>query len=130
MNMPTRSQSRESKYCDIVRMSVAQLDHATNAMIIVEVRKSYPNVSATTIHRVTARLAARGELMQAPADLQGAMRYETSKPVHDHFMCTVCGKLHDIDIADEVAKLFEEKLLDCRPSGRVVVSGMCGTCHK
>lgn len=129
MNTSTINPGRESRYCDIVRASIAQLGHATNAMIIAEVRKHYPRVSATTIHRVTTRLAMRGELIQAPADLQGAMRYETSKAAHDHFMCTVCGKLHDIDIAKEVTKFFEEKLFDCRPSGRVVVSGTCGACH-
>lgn len=129
MNTPITSQGRESRYCDIVRVSLVRLGHATNAMLLREVRKTYPRVSATTIHRVTARLAARGELMPSPANLQGAMRYETNKAAHDHFMCTVCGKLHDIDIANEVTKLFEEKLLDCRPSGRVVVSGTCGTCH-
>lgn len=129
MNVSIVGQGRESKYCDIIRKSVGQLGHATNAMIIAEVRRTFPGVSATTVHRATARLAARGELMQAPADLQGAMRYETSKDPHDHFMCTLCGQLRDVDIATEVAKLLEEKLVECRPSGRVVVSGVCSRCH-
>ena len=129
MNVSIVGQGRESKYCDIIRKSVGQLGHATNAMIIAEVRRTFPGVSATTVHRATARLAARGELMQAPADLQGAMRYETSKDPHDHFMCTLCGQLRDVDIATEVAKLLEEKLAECRPSGRVVVSGVCSRCH-
>lgn len=120
---------RESKYCDAIRSTVALLGHATNAMIIVELRKAYPTISATTVHRATARLAARGELMAAPADLQGAMRYETDKTPHDHFLCTLCGQLRDVDIASEVAALLEEKLVECRPSGRVVVSGVCSRCH-
>lgn len=127
MSIPVTA--RESKYCDGIRQTVKILEHATNAMILAEIQKTFPNVSATTVHRATARLAARGELMVAPSDLQGAMRYEMQKPAHDHFMCTVCGQLRDVDIATDVAKLFERKQIECRPSGRVVVSGVCARCH-
>jgi len=129
MTMSIPVTARESKYCDGIRQTVKTLGHATNAMILAEIRKTFPSVSATTVHRATARLAARGELMVAPSDLQGAMRYETEKPAHDHFLCTLCGQLRDVDVATEVAKLFESKQIDCRPSGRVVVSGVCARCH-
>jgi Fur family peroxide stress response transcriptional regulator len=128
MSIPVSA--RESKYCDSIRLSVQKIGHATNAMVLDEIRKTFPNVSATTVHRATARLAARGELMVAPSDIQGSMRYEVAKPEHDHFLCTLCGQLRDIDIAKDVATLLESKLDGCRPSGRVVISGVCGKCHQ
>lgn len=121
--------ARESKYCDGIRQTVKKLGHATNAMIAAELRKTFPSLSATTVHRATARLAARGELMSAPADNSGAMRYELHKKPHDHFMCTVCGQLRDVDIAPEVTALLRSKRVECYPSGQVVVSGVCGRCH-
>ena len=130
MSMSTPIAFRESKYCDGIRQSVEKLGHATNVMILEEMRKSFPNISATTVHRATARLAARGELLAAPADTHGAMRYEAVKPAHDHFMCVVCGRVQDIDIVDEIVEIIQGKLDNCYPSGRVVISGTCGYCHR
>lgn len=129
MKMSIPVMSRESKYCEGIRTAVKKFGHATNAMILAEVQREFPSVSATTIHRATTRLAARGELMPAPADLQGAMRYEINKPEHDHFLCTSCGQLRDVDILGEITKILRKRLKSCEPSGRVVVSGICGLCH-
>lgn len=123
-------QPRESKYCDMIRTTVARFGHATNAQILAKLQEQYPDLSATTVHRATARLASRGEIGVAPNDPQGAMRYDSVAEPHDHFMCSSCGTLRNIDVVNEVASVVEKKLDGCEISGRITITGVCKMCHK
>ncbi len=126
----TEPKSRQTKYCVQIEEIVKKLGHASNAQILSELHTSYPDVSATTVHRATARLAARGELGIAPVDAGGAMRYDANTAPHDHFLCIHCGLLRDVDIASHVAPLLEDAIEGCSVSGRITISGTCKTCRK
>lgn len=121
---------RDSKYCQAIAVYMAATGHATNAMILDALRTDFPNLSATTVHRATARLASRGELGLAPSDSHGAIRYDYNTAPHDHFMCSNCGVLRDTDIASEVLPIIETSLEDCHISGRLTISGTCKLCHQ
>ncbi|MBP9852796.1 MAG: Fur family transcriptional regulator, peroxide stress response regulator [Patescibacteria group bacterium] len=125
-----QSQTRSSKYCTAILRVIKQLGHATNAQLLDAVRDTYPDVSATTIHRATTRLEARGSIAVAPADKQGAMRYDHRTAPHDHFMCERCGKLRDADIAEQVKDALKRQLPDCGVHGRLTVHGVCKDCIK
>ncbi len=122
--------TRHTKYCTEIEEIITKLGHASNAQILLELHRLYPNVSATTVHRATARLAGRGELGIAPVDASGAMRYDANTTPHDHFLCTHCGLLRDVDIASRVAPLLEDAIEGCSVSGRITISGTCNTCRK
>lgn len=122
--------TRQTKYCLQIEEIVKQLGHASNAQILVALHKTYPNVSATTVHRATTRLAARGELGIAPVDTSGAMRYDANTQPHDHFVCLHCGLLRDVDIADKVTPLLTSAIEGCSMSGRITVSGTCKECKR
>ncbi|NCU37578.1 hypothetical protein EOL96_00740 [Candidatus Saccharibacteria bacterium] len=126
----TKPATRETKYCNTIRMVVEYRGHATNAEVHADVCRIFPNVSATTVHRATARLASRGELGVAPADAQGAMRYDANLEPHDHFMCVRCGLLRDITIAQDVLPLITQKLEGCEISGNITISGICRKCRR
>ncbi len=126
--MKTVITPRESKYCESIRSVIRQHGHVTNATILADLHKTYPDLSATTIHRATARLAHRGEIKTAPPDPQGSMRYDANTNEHDHFMCSSCGKLRDVDIADYIRPLIESQLEGCHISGRITISGTCQIC--
>ena len=126
----TEPKTRQTKYCTEIEEIIAKLGHASNAQVLVELHKLYPNVSATTVHRATARLAGRGELGVAPVDASGAMRYDANATPHDHFLCTHCGLLRDVDIASRVAPLLENAIEGCSVSGRITISGICKTCRQ
>lgn len=126
--MTMTAQSRQTKYCTEIEAIVHTLGHASNAQILAELQKLFPNVSATTVHRATARLASRDELGTAPADPSGAMRYDANLEPHDHFVCAHCGMLRDVDIADKVQPLLIEAIKGCGISSRITVSGTCKQC--
>lgn len=128
MNTTTYVQSRQTKYCEAIEHALKVRGHATNSELIALLRQSFPEVSATTVHRATARLASRKKIGLAPAAVDGSMRYDANITPHDHFLCTECGVLRDTDIKGKVVPILEQNIGDCRISGRITVSGICNNC--
>lgn len=124
------TQTRQTKYCDAIESALAVLGHATNAELIEVLRQQFPDVSATTVHRASARLAERGVIGVAPPTKDGSMRYDAIIRPHDHFICSSCGIIRDTDVKDEVVPLLEAAIDGCAISGRLTISGMCKQCNK
>jgi Fe2+ or Zn2+ uptake regulation protein len=120
--------TRSTKYTEEILRILELEGHATNAEILEELRNKYFDVTATTVHRVTSRLADRHEISEAPHDKHGAVRYDSNNTLHDHFLCQSCGGIRDIDIAEEVIPTISKALGGCRITGRLVIYGSCETC--
>ncbi len=129
MNIAYKSQ-RQTKYCRDIEALLRSRGHATNAEILLTLRIAYPDLSATTVHRATARLATRGVITLAPPTLDGSMRYDANTLPHDHFVCTTCGVLRDANIKDKVAPIIESSIEGCHISGRLTISGVCKHCKE
>ena len=121
---------RQTKYCQAIERTLDSLGHATNTDLLTELRKVYPDVSATTVHRATARLASRGTISLAPPSIDGSMRYDSNTMPHDHFQCVSCGTLRDTDVKDRVVPILESSIGDCYISGRLTISGICKQCKE
>jgi Fe2+ or Zn2+ uptake regulation protein len=121
---------RQTKYCKAIEDLLASMGHATNTELLVELHKTYPHLSATTVHRATARLASRGTIAIAPSSHDGSMRYDANIVPHDHFLCTNCGTLRDTDVKDKVVPILESSIGDCHISGRLTISGVCKHCKE
>lgn len=122
---------RTSKYVAAVKHAMHQLGHASNNDLIQVLRSEFPELSATTVHRITARLLERGELRLAPSTLQNEMRYDITTTPHDHFMCNRCGHLRDAKLDPQVRPLIEASIGDgCSISGDLTVAGVCKKCQK
>lgn len=121
---------RQTKYCQAIEVLLASMGHATNTELLMELRKTYPDLSATTVHRATARLATRGSIAVAPPSRDGSTRYDTNVIPHDHFVCTSCGLLRDTDVKDKVTLILESSMDDCHISGRLTISGLCKQCKE
>ena len=122
------TQQRQTKYCNAIREILTMKGHATNSELLAQLRKFFPGLSATTVHRATSRLAARGEIAIAPAAKDGSMRYDANITPHDHFLCSSCDLLRDTDVKDKITPILETSIGDCRISGRLTISGVCKRC--
>lgn len=126
-----KTAERTTKYSVAVQCLMHRLGHATNLELLERLRGAYPELSATTVHRITARLYERRELQLAPSTLANAMRYDANTSPHDHFMCSRCGLLRDAHFAETIRPLIEQSVGDgCSISGSLTVSGVCKTCQK
>ena len=119
---------RDTKYTREITSTINRLGHATNADLLHELQKLYPDVSATTVHRSTSRLAERGLLGVAPPDNQGSMRYDINLEAHDHFVCTHCGGIRDLVVAEGLIPTISEALGGCKITGRLLIQGSCEKC--
>lgn len=122
---------RITKYSRAVRKIMLTCGHATNAEIHDQLREDYPDISATTVHRITTRLHKRGELQLAPSGVRNVLRYDINLTPHDHFMCEVCGMLRDAVLSEFMKPAIEKAIgSDCSISGSLTVSGICKQCHE
>ncbi|MCA9328546.1 transcriptional repressor [Candidatus Saccharibacteria bacterium] len=121
--------SRSTKYTQAIVAVLTELKHATNAELLERLHGQFPELSATTVHRATTRMANSGTITEAPADAQGSMRYDANIKPHDHFTCTSCGRIRDIDIVDDVLPTLTDALGGCRVTGRLLIHGSCEKCH-
>ena len=119
---------RETKYCNAICEIIKALGHATNAELLRHLRREFPKLSATTIHRATTRLASRGEIGSAPPTHHGAVRYDAQTKSHDHFNCSVCDRLCDTDIKEKIQPIIKEVVTNCAISGNIVLTGVCNDC--
>lgn len=119
---------RQTKYCQTIECQLCALGHATNAELLASLRKSFPHLSATTVHRATARLASRGIIATAPSKQDGSMQYDANTKPHDHFQCSACGLLKDADVKDKIIPILQSSIGDCTISGQLTISGTCKKC--
>ena len=119
---------RSTKYSTAIVDILCSVAHATNLQLLQEVHAHYPEVSATTIHRLTARLAERGVIGIAPQAKDGSMRYDANTLPHDHFCCSVCGVLSDVYVSDKVIPLLKAEIEGCELDGNLVIQGVCKHC--
>ena len=122
--------TRQTKYCNAIKNSLDFNGHATNNELLHELRMAFPELSATTVHRATARLASRGEIATAPATKDGSMRYDANIKPHDHFLCNNCDTLRDTDVKDKIIPILEASIGDCQITGRLTISVTCKNCIK
>lgn len=123
--------SRQTKYATAVYEVLEKAGHATNLQILELVRKFYPEVSATTIHRVTRRLKERGVIGCAPKPTDGSERYDINPVPHHHFMCISCSGICDVPEtreARQVIRQLKELSGECAIAGTLTLRGICKTC--
>lgn len=132
-NTAVAPNSRQTKYATAVYETLQELKHATNVQILESVQVLYPEVSATTIHRVTTRLKSRGVIGCAPKPTNGSERYDITPEPHHHFMCVDCSGICDVSETKEARRVIEQlKDLsgECAFAGTLTLRGICKRCVK
>lgn len=112
----------------IVRAALAELGHATNVELHDAVAAALPELSLTSLHRITARLVERGEIGTVPTDSRTAV-LDARAEVHDHFICTKCGGIVDITIPSSAVESIQEQLGTHLAESGLIVRGTCATCR-
>ena len=122
--------SRTTKYTQAVQDFILAKGHATNAEILTHLHQTYPELSATTVHRITSRLVERGVIALAPSATDGSARFDANTQPHDHFACAHCTGLRDVKIDRKILHSLEDELGGCKITGQLLVQGSCSRCVK
>jgi len=121
---------RTTKYTLSVKDYMKQHGHGTNLDILKGLSARYPELSPTTIHRITLRMVDRRELALAPNTKDNRIRLDANLSLHDHFLCSSCDRLRDIKIPSDMFNSFQELIGDCRIDGQLIIQGTCVNCLK
>jgi len=80
-------------------------DHPTADMVYEGVRKDYPKISLGTVYRNLMLMKDIGKIRTVEVG-DGAIHFDPNVSEHDHFICSCCGKVIDIDVED-IARIKE-----------------------
>lgn len=122
---------RNSKYVQAVYAEISKHGHITNAEILEKLSTEYPNLSATTVHRITARLLECGKIKLVPSGPDSGRRFDITLTPHCHFRCKYCDELRDADFDDEVWDFARKKFGDeYTDFDDLTVTGTCRKCRR
>lgn len=121
-------QTRNTPQQRAVLEALEILRHATNLELLRAVRPHFPELTVTSIHRMTKRLIAAGRLGRGPA-VDGVVLIDANPEPHDHFWCTGCNAIRDLTISEAVyGELQRETGQDVVRRG-LVIMGLCKPCQ-
>ncbi len=114
---------------DAVKKILCTLGHASNQQLHKKVLDQMPNVSATTVHRITTRLIENKEIGYAPSDGKAVMLDANPEP-HNHFVCKGCGVMNDITLPSSIIENIQKQLGKNIVENQLVIYGICVECTK
>jgi Fe2+ or Zn2+ uptake regulation protein len=112
---------------DAVLAALRERGHATNLELHGALAATMPLLSLPSVHRITARLLGRGLIGAGPSDGRNILLDARAAP-HDHFVCTSCGGIIDLELSDEVVVLLQGQLGRNLVRHGLVIRGRCESC--
>lgn len=104
-----------------------EFGHATNAQILEAVRTKLPELSATTVHRITTRLVSAGLLAYGP-EVKGSKIIDANTSAHDHFVCESCDGIKDVYISTQSREELQKQVDSLVLQSQLTISGDCTRC--
>lgn len=124
-----KSTLRMTPQTKIVLEVVAKNGHCSNLQILKSARIKLPNLSATTVHRITNRLINHGLIAEGPK-INGVIMLDKNLTPHNHFVCSNCGGVKDIYLDNKLLKEVQSQTsAKILPSSMVII-GACQNCLK
>ena len=81
--------------------------HPSAETLYQELKKTYPNLSRTTVYTNLNRLQAEGSVTCVGV-VDGAERYDANTLPHPQFFCERCGAVIDVEGLPELQHLIQE----------------------
>ena len=103
-------------------------EHPTADTVYMHVKKDFPNISLGTVYRNLNLLTDIGEAIKISTP-DGGDRFDGRVEPHNHFLCTKCGRLLDLDLdmhsIEEVNRLAAENFDGIITSSSTLFYGEC-----
>lgn len=123
------SRQRES----IKHFLMTTTKHPTADEVYIHVKQDFPNISLGTVYRNLNLLTNIGEAVKISTP-DGGDRFDGRTEPHNHFLCTKCGRLLDLELdmksIEEVNHLAAENFNGRIDSSSTLFYGECSDCIK
>lgn len=126
--MPALKYSRQREAVKKALMN--RRDHPTADMVYTSLRETFPNISLGTVYRNLSLLAGLGEINRISTGNGDAEHFDGNLTPHQHFICTHCHRIYDIQV-ESAASLLEEAQMAAPgsvESCRMNFYGVCREC--
>ncbi len=111
----------------IFRLLHQNASHPTAETLYAVATVQMPGISLRTVYQTLADLTAMGELLQIDLGA-GAARFDPNTDDHHHVVCTTCGVVHDVYVANTTQMPVSGLEGFAVHSTRIVFSGECSRC--
>lgn len=106
-------------------------EHPTADTVYLHVKNEFPNISLGTVYRNLNLLTDLGEIIKIPSP-DGGDRFDGNVKPHNHFFCTCCGNIYDMDMDVNNVKQINNSVSDSFDgiieSSTTIFMGKCGNC--
>lgn len=104
-------------------------EHPTADTVYMHVRKDFPNISLGTVYRNLNLLTDIGEAIKI-ATPNGGDRFDGRLVPHNHFICTECGTVIDVEMdkLSEINSIVGDSFDGIIESHSTLFYGKCGNC--
>ncbi len=111
----------------ILNTLTAHANHPTAEQLFQCVRAELPSISLGTVYRNLNNMADAGMIRRLTVP-NAPDRYDACTHVHDHMVCTCCGRLTDFTLPQPLMPQLEGTLGVQISGYQLVVSGVCADC--
>ena len=119
------------KRAAVLEMIRSTKSHPSADWVYAQLKEAYPKLSLATVYRNIAEFKEAGEICSV-AVVNGVDRVDGDTSQHQHFVCTHCGAVIDLELvlneADINAQISAQGLRPERLG--LTVYGECGRCLK
>jgi Fur family transcriptional regulator, peroxide stress response regulator len=104
--------------------------HLTASEVYESARQILPTISYATVYNSLRYLKDNGFISEIQFG-NGASRYDAMTERHDHALCTICGKLVDLELelSDELITLAAQRSNFEPQSLQLTLKGLCENCR-
>ena len=100
--------------------------HPNAEEIYLAAKEKMPSIALGTVYRNLGIMAKEGEIRRLVSE-NAPDRYDRVAPLHDHMVCTKCGRITDTDIGslwDAIEKCVGERIVGYE----LMVRHVCNCC--
>ena len=113
---------------EILSFLRSKREHYTAVQIYDAVRQRIPDISLGTVYRNLGKLLESGEVVTVGTE-DRSLCYDGFLLPHDHFVCTECKKIFDLEFKRSEPKGIISSGFEIQ-YGRTVYYGICPECKK
>ncbi len=104
--------------------------HPSAEWVYEQVKEKYPNLSRATVYRNIAEFKETGEIYSV-AVVDGIDRIDGDCSPHQHFVCSKCGAVEDLDIGlkpEDISEQISERFGGKAERVQLTAYGLCRHC--
>lgn len=115
----------------VLRHVINAHNHPTAEDVHLEVKKHLPNIGYATVYRNLASLAKEGKIKEVQF-IDKKKRYEGNLHQHQHFICTDCDRIVDLELTELLNVKEAAEKVQCHEvvDFNLELIGRCAACKK